>query len=1099
MSLQFIYGRAHSGKTAFVINTAKKMSDSGNPVIIVVPEQFTHIAERRLISKLGSVQQGKVEVLSFDRICKRLIASHPTGKNQLSSIGKTLVIAELITNLELSYYKSAASQNGFVDICNDQISELKKYMITPENLLTAAQSVTSEALSMKLNDIAAIYRAYEERLSLEFTDADDSLNILAEILESFRPYERYTFFFDEFSSFNPQEREIISIICSQADTVYVSLSADKSEKFASLFKPTLECAKLLTKLCVSRGCSVLPDVCMNSPCYENNELRFLEENLFSYKLEKYNGEISKVKIFVGENPYSEVTKLASAISALVRERNVRYRDISVIASDIDEYGYIIKSVFDDYNIPYFVDDKTNTLDHSIVSFVVNILDIYINGYNAENVVNYLKSGCISADREDIYIADNYISAARASKNTWLSDDRFSRSVESYSDGNEHVKKALIRIRNNHISVLSQFHDEIKGRHSVKYITEKLYKFLLSINFDKKISDYIKLFKSQNNISLAKQYEAVWNLLIEAFDMLVYILGDKVVNINEYRRYLYTAFNQQQIGLIPTSLDEVVVGDVMRSKTGYAAYQFVIGATDGKFPSSGAEDSLISDAEKNDLTGLGIELSPGIDEKAYFDRFRIYSVLTHPHCALIISYPNSDSGFTSARPALVITTLKNIFPNLRTEGGISSELNIKPDNMDAARQLLAESAAALSDGRIPGDEWKDIYKYFKDSGKTDEIDFINNLLDGRKGIKRLSSEITDLCFKDEFYSTISRIQKYNSCQYAYYLTYMLSLKEKKPFGIENVDIGTLIHHIIETIFTEIKDKRIGLEQTDKIYFESSIDRLLDEYIEQLAHCGSEITPREIFAIKNLKLPVFNSIMAIRDHIVRSEFEPIGHEITFDDDNIGCIEFELDNGKKLKITGKIDRADSFTNEYGTFIRVVDYKTGSKAFNFTDVYYGLDIQLLVYLNALVDKTDDACPAGALFLKIINPTEASDKRPSEENSVEDVSPTIKMDGVVSDDSKVLAAFSPDSISTKNKLTSQRFKLLSEYVNSIVKKASENMSSGYINVNPYSHGEKNSCSYCSYNSICNFVNGKNGSFRLLNTVDLKTVFDEISEGEKEV
>lgn len=1092
MSLQFIYGRAHSGKTSYVLEEAQRLSDSGVPVIIVVPEQFTHIAEKRLISKIGAIVHGKVEVLSFDRICKRINYSYPGDKQHLSSIGKTLIISEVISSLDLSYYKSAALQSGFVDICNEEISEFKKYMITPEQLEKASQNASNRALSMKLSDMAAIYRAYEQKISSDFVDSDDSLGILASNLQKYRPYEGYSFFFDEFSSFNPQEREIISLICEQAVSVSVALCADKDENFVSLFKPTLECAKKVSDVCLQRGCTLAPEINLGEPSYANAEMAFLEENLYSYNYQKYNEKISKIRIMSSENPYAEVCNVASQINSLIRERNVRYRDISVTVSDIDEYGYIIKSVFKDYNIPFFVDEKTNTLDHAVVSFVINILDIYISGYSAETVVNYLKSGCITAKREDIYIADNYIGATRATKNTWLSDERFDASSRTYADGDRDILFSLNRIRDEHISHLASFHDEIKGRHSVKYITAKLYDFLIGIKFDQKISEYIKIFKKQNNTSLAKQYESVWSLLIEVFDMLVYILGDKTVNISEYRKYIYTALNQQQIGLIPTSLDEIIVGDVMRSKSGYATYQFVLGAADGKFPGNGNDSSLISDAEKNDLQNMGIELSPGINEKAYFDRFRIYSILTHPQNALIISYPNSDSGFSALRPALVITNIKNIFPSVSTEGSVSCDGPEYSDNEFEALQLLAQAAAAVSEGRDAPDGWEDIYAYFVQNGKADKIDFINRILNSKHPIRKLSPEIANRCFDDEFYSTISRIQKYNSCQYAYYLTYMLSLKEKKPFSIESVDIGNIIHGIIETVFTDLKKKGKSLEDTDCEFYSRRIDGLLEDYIQTLKDDGNEISEREAFSIRNLKASVYNAVMAIRSHIVKSEFEPIGHEISFDDKNIGCIEFELNNGKKLKITGKIDRADSFTNEDGTFIRVVDYKTGNKTFNFTDVFYGLDIQLLVYLNALVDKTPSAYPAGALFLKIQNPLTSSDTRTDTEDSDKTDFLALKMDGVVADESKILSAFSPDSISTRNKISSSQFRQLSEYVNSVAVKAAENMSDGYININPYSRSDSSSCNFCPYNCVCNFTNGKNGTFRSLSTHTSKTMFDEI-------
>lgn len=1094
MSLQFIYGRAHSGKTSFVLSKAEEYVKNNIPVIIVVPEQFTHIAERKLISKLGSIQEGIAEVLSFDRIGKRINNDHPGNKQRISAIGKTLIVADIISNTKLSYYKSSSDVGGFIDICNEEISEFKKYMITPDKLNEAADNVTDVSLSMKLRDLASIYEQYEKRISSEFTDADDSLNILAENLEKYNPYNGYVFLFDEFSSFNPQEREIISILSKQASMIYVTLCADNDKKYVSLFRPTLQCADSLRCVCEAQGCKILDNIYLDNTYYMNEDMSFLEKTLYSFEFDEYKKDVENIKIFSCENPYFEVVNLASQISSMIKENNIRYKDINVIVSDIEEYGYIIKSVFDEYNIPFFVDEKTGILKHAIVSFVINILDIYINGYDSESVVNYLKSGCITAGKEDIYIADNYMSAMRVSKNTWLSDERFYASCETYTKGNLKAKKSLEEIRNSHILPLSMFHDKIKGRHTAKYITEKLYTFLTDSRFDVKINEFIKLFKNQGDIKLAKQYESVWNLLMDAFDMMVYILGDRTMNVSEFRSFLYIAFNQQSIGIIPTSLDEVIVGDVMRSKSDSVLYQYVIGAVDGKFPKSGNNESLISDIEKEYLQKSGIELSPSTKEKAYFDRFQIYSALSNPLNGLVISYPNSDSDFSATRQSLIITSLKNIFPKIDI---ISAQIN-NCDTINAAYQKLAESAAALQYGEPVNTEWKDIYKFFIDSKDLSSIERIDNILNYKNKTYKLSPDILSEYFGDEFYSTISRIQKYNACQYSYYLTYMLSLKEKKPFGIENVDIGNIIHKIIETVFENIKKKNIQLKDTDNNYFRSEIDTLLQEHISSIIDSGNDISEREIFGIKHLSEMLYNSVVVIKDHIVKSEFVPLGHEIIFDDNNIGCIEFSLNNGKKLKITGKIDRADSFSNEYGTFIRVIDYKTGSKTFNFTNVFYGLDIQLLVYLNALVDKTPKGNAAGALFFKIQAPVSTSDQRPVENSDIQSEIKPVKMEGIISDDPKVIAAYSPDSINTKNKLSSKQIHMLSEYVNSTVQKSAENLSDGYININPYVHSSSSSCDYCAYSSICNFSNGKNGTFRMLNTISSKNMFEELSETESE-
>lgn len=1097
MSLQFIFGRAHSGKTQFVLDKAKELYDNGESVIVMVPEQFTHLAEKRLISKLGSLQYDKAEVLSFDRLSNRINSLYPTNTKNLNSIGKSLIISEILEDTELLYYKKAKETVGFSDACNSEISEFKKYMISPEQLLNASEKTKNKALSLKLKDLSAIYTKYEDKLLNDFSDSDDSLGILAEILEKHKPYTDTTFIFDEFSSFNPQEIQIISLLACQAKNVYMTFCADLSDEYSLLFKSTIEMSAKIKKKCHESGCIILPDIRLTNSFYANKELCLLEKYLYADKMRTFEDKCPNIRVFKSENPYSEVERAATQICLLVRTGKVRYRDIGVVCADIDSYGCIFKSVFNSYDIPFFIDEKTNVLEHSIVCFVINIFDVYLNSYNEETVTNFLKSGCIDADRKSIFITDNFIMATRATKNTWLSDERWNKTVEFHSENDIDVESNLNFIRDNFILPLAKFHDSVKGRHTIEYITQKLYNYLLNIGFDKRIAQNIDIFKKSGNTVLAKQYELVWKTLIEAFDTLVVILGDKTVNLSEYRRFLYNCLNQQTIGVIPTSTDEIIIGDVLRSKSEYVDYQFIIGATESLFPTPSSEDVFISDAEKAVLSELGIELSPILNEKAFFDRFLTYSVLTHPQKALIMSYPSADADFSTTRPAFVFNILEKMFINLNAESNLDDDIfaNI-PLNEQKALEQFAKTFSEYPAKRPESDTWKDIYSYFSETDNMFKLKKLQGYNEKSKPVLKLNSELVDNLYGKEFYTTVSRIQKYNSCRYAYYLEYMLSLREKKKFGVESVEIGSLVHDIIEKIFTSAGNDVKVLRNTDNHFFINKAKEYLNEYIEKLYESSGEITEREIFNIKRLEDSVITSVLTIRNHIIRSEFEPIGHEIVFDEENIGCIEFELQSGKKVKITGKIDRADSFSDDDGTYVRVIDYKTGNKTFSYSDVLHGLDIQLLVYLNALVKDQDGKYPAGALFFRVQNPIEKLDSHDDDEKIEQVIKSALKMDGVISSNERILDAFAPDSVKTNNKLSSSQFRILGEYVDSVVRNSASALSSGEIDINPYCSGQNNnSCIYCPYNSICNFREGENGSFRILESCRYtKDMMDKISD-----
>lgn len=1095
MALQMIYGRANSGKTQFILEKSEELFKKNKPFIIIVPEQFTHISEKRLIEKIGSIRSDTAEVLSFERIAGRIYDLYPGNKKIIGSVGKSLIMSKVISESELKYYKGCSDQIGFSNVCAGEISMLKKYNITPAELKAAADNSSDITFKHKFADIANIYEKYDNELKISFNDSDDLLNIFNHILESEKPYIDFTFIFDEFSSFNPQEISVIASIAQQAENVFMTLTRDGDEKSVnSVFEPTYKCSAKIKNECEKRGVICKKDITLPSSYYNSEDISYLEKNLYVYPLRKTDIICKNIRIYTSENPYSEVSQIAAQIAALVREKKIRYRDISVVCPDVESYSNIIRSTFSMYSIPCFIDEKTDVLNHSLINFVINIFDVYINGYRSETIVNFLKSGYLNIETESIYEADNFITATGASKNTWLSDEKWVRTVESYCKDNVELKKCLDSVRSNYILPLAVFHDKVKGKKDVKYICEQLYSYLTESEFDKITADYIEHFKSENNSYMVKQYVYIWKKLIEALDMIVYIFGDKRVNLKEYRKYLFTAFSEQKIGIIPTSVDEVIVGDVLRSKSGPTKYQFIIGAVDSSFPSPQKDNSIIDDKDKAFLSSAGIDYKPDSEESSYYDRFLIYNALTHPSDALIISYPMSDSAFSSERPSFVVTLIENMFSDLKTLGGISSKSDLYLGNINFALEFLADNVRKIKNGEEADDRWQDIYYYLKTNKKNEEIQFISDTISGKNKLTCLSEKLTDKLFDREFYSTVSRMQKYNACRYSYYLQYMLSLKAKEKFGFESVDIGSLAHEIIEKIFEDISKENTDLKDTDEIYFRQKVNTYIDSFIKNSVSENCELTTRDLASVERLRDSLVMSLNVIKRHIVRSKFIPMGYELVFDDNNIGCIELDLKNGKKLKLTGKIDRADSFKDDNGTYIRVIDYKTGNKKFDYTDVFYGLDIQILIYLDALVERDPLAKHAGALYFKIDNPSFESS--PEKEITEEDIDKSFVMSGVVADAENVIKAYDPLSIILKgngeNNISFTAFKQLSEYLKNEVSKSAYAMSKGEIDINPYEISNLTPCNYCPYMSICGFNSDVNDRYRKLDKVNKMNVLDYI-------
>lgn len=1097
MALQLIYGRSHSGKTGYVLDITKALYENDKPFIFVVPEQYTHLAEKKLISKIGAIEHEKSEVISFDRMATRINSKYPTPKTRLGSIAKSLIMSEILSDMEFKYYTNISADLGFVDSCINEISEFKKYNLSHTDIFNLSEKTDDKALSLKLADMAEIYRKYDETISFSYVDSDDYLEFLYQNLEKHKPYSGYAIIFDEFSSFNPKERKIISSLASQGNEVYITLCADFSKESKYLFKPIIDMGQMIENDCKNNGCEISKPVILDNSFYESKEMRFLEKNIYSFPCSTYTAVPSNIRIYSAQTPYTEIKMLASHIKSIVSKTGARYRDIGVICSDIGSYSHIFRSVFKEYDIPFFIDEKTDVLNHSIICFVLNILDVYLNGYSAEYITNFLKSGHISAERSTVIAVDKFINATNISKNAWLTDDKWISISKYYCGDNTILYDLLSDARDKYILPLASLHDKIKGKNTVKYITECLYKYLIDTEFDKNILEFIEYFKQNDNTYMAKQYEAVWGVLVESMDILVQILGDKKVNLTDYKKYLYTALRQQKIGIIPTSLDSVTIGDIKRSKSDDTMYQFIVGAYDGVFPAPSGDSLVINDADKEKISNLGVEFSPDSRKSAMYERYLTYLALTHSMKALVISYPMCDVSFASVRHSFVITVLKNIFPELGEHLDTDSSENTTLSCEYSALEFLTSSAFLLSEGNEADERWQDVYTYFKSNGEEELISLADNSVNKIQPVFKLDSELTERLFKDEFYSTISRIQRYNSCRYSYYLEYMLGLKENETYGPQSTDIGTFVHSIIEKAFLAMTNDSVCIEDADEAYFRKITEPIFKEDMSLLFGYTDELDQREEFRLNTIKESVINALVNIKAHFSGSAFKPLGHEITFNDENVGCIELSLANGKKLKITGKIDRADSFKNENGTFVRVVDYKTGSKTFSLSDVYYGLDIQLVVYLNTLVKNMPNAHHAGALYFKIQNPIADFNSHPKESEIRESILKLNAMTGLVADDETVLNAYSTNSLKSSKKATFTQFNILSDYVESGLKNSAKALSEGNIEINPYSKSGLSPCIYCKYRSICGFREGKTVDCRKLGTVSDKIIWESISKAQR--
>ena len=1071
MSLQIICGRSHSGKSAYLTDIIKQKSISGEKVILVVPEQFTHAAEVRILRACGKIQDDLLEITSFKRLANRTrTMSGDMRRNIISPIGKSLIVAETIEEANLQYYTASVDKPGFVDVCLDTVSELKKYGICADDLLQMSEKADDNILKLKLKDLNNIYKLYDEKLHSSYVDTDDILDILEKNLAENNFYGEFTFFFDEFSSFVPQERKIITRLLSQAKDVYITLCMDyKTED--NLFRPANDTYRQLKTMCKEAGCTLNKTINLDGSYYSSSELAFLEKNLFSYPTKVFGDNNNAITLTRAANPFAEVETAALQIASLIRDKGYRYRDISVICSDMSGYDYIFDIIFKKHNLPYFTDEKNPVLNHQVVLFVLCVLDVYLDDYSFDSIFNFLKSGFKKIAPVDISLLENFILRTNASKNTWLSDDRWNTFLKNYKYADDEDKAKISDIRHKYIVPLANFHDKIKGRKNTRYVMTELYNYLCTIGLDKTIEYYINHFKNSGNLYAVKEYEAVWNTIISSFDEIVNIFGDKTVSVKQLRNYIYTAFSNQSIGLIPTSVDEIMIGDIARTRLDNTKVLFILGANEGVFPRPAKSDNIITDKDKAILSKFDYELPNTSDVQAYINQHLIYSAFSSADELLYVSYTVADSEYHTMAPSFSVGRLKKMFPDIE-QGDFSKDYSSLAlvSGADTANEHLVSVMNMANNGENVPLHWSSVYAYYKEK-RPEYITKVKRYFRYANIADALDEASVKNHIGDDWHTSISCLQKYSACHFSYFAEYMLSLKEKPQSNLKNVDIGTIAHDILEKICTGMSDDGVTFRNASMDYFEQKINEFIKEYIEDLGYRYSDLTKRQLYAVERLSNIMKIAFEAISRQITDSKFNPVGYEVSFNEaSDIGSIVIELENGKTLKLNGKIDRVDAYETDDKTYLRVIDYKTGRKTFNLNDVINGLDIQLMVYLNALVDADKRNEYAGAFFF-LLDDFMVDGKHNQEDEVIQkELIKATKLRGIILDSDDIKAAF--DSVTTdriQNAASKEQFEWLSKYIRQTIKELWTELTKGDIAIKPYKRGSRTPCSYCPYKALCRF------------------------------
>ena len=725
------------------------------------------------------------------------------------------------------------------------------------------------------------------------------------------------------------------------------------------------------------------------------------------------------------------------------------------------------------------------------------------------MIEYMKTGLTDIEKDEINLLENYCIK-------WgIKGSRWYQTEWNFYEETEEQKEKILHIRDKIIEPLLKLKNKLTGTKTIANITKEIYQFLIENQIPQRLEKKIEQLTEREEIEKANEYQTSWKIVINVLDEMFLVLGEKKVSFEKYAELLKIGLGNSGLGKIPGTQDQVTIGDVDRSRSHKVKAVFMIGVNDGVFPNINKNEGFFNDKDRDKLKETGAELAKGTLEKLYDDNFNIYKAFSTAENEIFLSYVSSDLEGKSLRPSILINRIKKIFPKLIEQSDVI-EKQSEIITQETTFEELLNQLRKRKEGEKIDPIWYIVYQYYENN-----IEWKNKLEDSLKALnytnkpEKIQKEIIEKLYGNILKTSISKLEKYQACPFSYYLKYGLKLSEKNEFKIEVIDTGNFMHDVIDRFFEEVEEKDLVIKKISREQIDQLIDEIIEEKLQLKKNYIFTSIPKYKVLANRLKKVVKKSMYYIVDSLKYSEFEVLGHEREFKQGKeYPPIEIKLENGKKVEITGKIDRIDIAKTADGNYIRIIDYKSSAKDIDLNEVIAGLQLQLLTYLDAVCTQ-EKLKPAGVLYFSLIDPMLKASNHMTEEQIEDNIRKQFKMKGLILADidivkkmdtnleqgnSDIIPAYvdKEGNLSKKsNAITKEQFEQLQKYTNKIIKQITEEILSGNIDVKPYYKvkGGKTPCQYCQYKSICNFNNGVcKDSYQYINHFNQDYILEKIKE-----
>ena len=1140
MSLRFYFGPSGSGKSHRIYEEIMQRAaqEPGRNFLIIVPDQFTMQTQKDLVmhSDRGGILN--IDVLSFGRLSHRILEEVGTKEMPvLDDTGKSLVLQKIAADLkeQLPAMGSLLHKQGYIHEVKSAISEFMQYGISTQDMDKLIASAEKRgALAMKLRDLKTLYRGFQDYIRDHFITTEETLDVLRRSLVKSKILPDSVVVFDGFTGFTPIQNRLIQELMRVCEETIVTVTIgeeedpyqmDGEQKLFHLSKKTVaDLVKLAAEAEVTRGEDVFvkggPNRFTEAPA-----LCYLEQNLFRYQYEPYTEKQCEIRMFEALSPREEVHQTALYIRKLIREEGLTYRDIAVVIGDLEGYASYVETEFGQLEIPCFLDRTRGIVLNPMIEYIKSALQLYIRDFSYDTVFHFLRSGMADISREEIDELENYV--IRTGARGYRTYSRlFTRKTEEMQQGSgqedteraEETMERLNRIRQQFADTVEILHMAPRAK-AGEYV-DHLYDFLEQNQVQQKLLNYQQQFEQEGDLAKAREYAQIYRLVMDLLDQIYELLGEEEISLQEFADILEAGFGEITVGTIPQNVDRIVVGDMERTRLKQVKVLFFLGVNDGNIPKNASKGGIISDMDREFLIESGTEMAPSPRQQMYIQRLYLYLNMTKPSERLYLSYAKVNSDGKGIRPSYLIDTVRKLFPQLAVEYPQNRSRLEQIEGRQEGARYLAEELREYADGTLQEEERQDFYLMYR-AYETDPEgrDRLTAAAFRRYKESGLSRIVARALYGRQLENSVSRLETYAACACRHFLQYGLSLQEREEFGFEVSDMGNVYHAVLENFAGKLAESGRTWWDFDENFATQAIKEAVEGYAATYGETVLYSSARNEYAITRMSRILTRTVLTLQQHLKQGSFQPDDYELSFRfAEDLDSIHVDLSEEEKMHLQGRIDRIDVSEDAEHVYVKVIDYKSGNKKFDLAALYYGLQLQLVVYMNAAMELESrkhpdkEIVPAALLYYHIDDPTIETPVELTQEQINEEILTKLRMNGVVNSDPAVverLDRFLQDkskvipvekkkdgSFSARSGILSrEELQVVSAYVDTKIRQIGREILDGKIAANPYEKGNEEACTYCAYKKVCGFDGSIPGyEKRQLEDLDKQTLMQRMQE-----